>query len=109
MKVGISAKTFNGATPAAVLSAARQAGYQSVQYNMTCSGLSSLPLAISDETAEAVSAAAAEAGVEIAAVSATYNMIHPNLADREKGRQGFKAIAAAARRMGTRLLTLCTG
>jgi len=109
MKLGIFAKTFAGNTPLAVLSQARSAGYESVQYNMACSGISSLPLEISEETAEAVQAASAETGVAIAAVSATYNMVHPDLTEREKGRRSFAAIAAGATRMGTRLLTLCTG
>lgn len=109
MQLGIFAKTFGGPAPGAVLLAVRHAGYQTVQYNMACSGLSSLPLAINEKAASAVHSAAADAGVVIAAVSATYNMIHPNLREREKGRQSFKAIAAAASTMGTRVLTLCTG
>jgi sugar phosphate isomerase/epimerase len=109
MKLGIFAKTFHGATPLAVLSAARDAGYQAVQYNMTCSGLAALPLEIAGDVAEAVAAASEETRVEIAAVSATYNMIHPDAAVREKGRRGFQAIASMARRMGTSLLTVCSG
>jgi len=109
VQLGIFAKTFAGTPPGAVLLAARHAGYETVQYNMACSGLSSLPLAISEKASSAVRAAAADAGVVVAAVSATYNMIHPNLREREKGRQSFKAIAGAASTMGTRVLTLCTG
>src|SRR5947209_3095789 len=109
MQLGIFAKTFEGKTPSIVLSAARQAGYETVQYNMACSGLSSLPLAISEETAEAVGTASFETGLSLAAVSATYNMIHPDQSEREKGRRSFEAIASVANRMGTRLLTLCTG
>lgn len=109
MELGIFAKVFAGTTPAAVLGAARGAGFAAVQYNMSCSGLDSLPAAIGQETADAVRAASVETGVAIAAVSATYNMIHPDAAQRERGRLGFQAIAGAARRMGTRLLTLCTG
>ena len=109
MKLGIFAKTFQGSTPLAVLSAARDAGYAAVQYNMACSGLGSLPLEIAGDVAGAVAAAACETGVEIAAVSATYNMIHPDAAAREMGRRGFETIASMARRMGTRLLTVCTG
>ena len=62
------------------------------------------------ERPSAVAAAADETGVAIAAVSATYNMIHPDPAVR-----AARACAASAssrpRRapMGTRLLTLCTG
>lgn len=109
MKLGIFAKTFPGTAPGEVLLAARNAGYETVQYNMACSGLSSLPLAIGEETACAVRCAAQDAGVTLAAVSATYNMIHPDPSQREKGRQSFEAIATAAGTMGTRLLTLCTG
>jgi sugar phosphate isomerase/epimerase len=109
MTLGIFAKTFAGTNPLTVLGAARDAGYHAVQYNMACSGIGSLPLAVSDGTAEAVRQASEETGVAIAAVSATYNMIHPDLVEREHGRKSFEAIAGAARRMGTRLLTLCTG
>ena len=109
MKLGIFASTFAGSTPLEVLSAARQAGYETVQYTMTCSGLAALPLEISDEAAEAVHAASIETGVAIAALSATYNMIDPSLARREEGRRSFAVIAASAHRMGANLLTVCTG
>jgi sugar phosphate isomerase/epimerase len=109
IEVGIFAKTFPGTDPATVFGAARGAGYRVVQYNMTCSGLPSMPDSISAETAKAVGGAAKEAGVSIAAVSATYNMIHPDPAVRERGLESLAAIAAAAHTLGTRLLTLCTG
>ncbi|MDW6024369.1 sugar phosphate isomerase/epimerase [Mesorhizobium sp. BAC0120] len=109
MKLGIFAKTFAGTDPFDVLSAARQAGYRAVQYNMACSGLGPLPQDIPNDVASKIVEAADENGVEIAAVSATYNMIHPDAARREEGRRSFAAIAAAARRIGTRLVTVCTG
>jgi sugar phosphate isomerase/epimerase len=109
MRLGIFAKTFPGTEPRAVLRAARRAGFEAVQYNMACSGLDSLPERILPAQAAAVRHAAEEAGVEIAAVSATYNMIDPMMARREAGRRGFAVIAAAARDMGTSLLTVCTG
>jgi sugar phosphate isomerase/epimerase len=109
MQLGIFAKTFPGSEPQAVLGAARRAGYAVVQYNMACSGVGSLPAAIAPETAAAVREAAVETGVGIAAVSATYNMIHPDLAKRAAGRRAFAAIAAAVPTMGARLVTLCAG
>jgi sugar phosphate isomerase/epimerase len=109
MYLGIFAKTFPGATPGEVLGAARDAGYTAVQYNMACSGLPSLPERIAPEVIEAVSEASDASGVSIAALSATYNMIHPDLSVREAGRRAFAALAAAAPAMGTRLLTVCTG
>jgi sugar phosphate isomerase/epimerase len=109
MQLGIFAKTFPGSDPRAVLDAAHRAGYAVVQYNMACSGIGSLPAVISPETAEAVRAAATAETVGIPAVSATYNMIHPDMSRRAAGRQAFAAIAAAAPGMGARLVTLCTG
>lgn len=109
MGIGIFAKTFAGKAPKTVLGAARAAGYDSVQYNMACSGLGSLPASVSDSDAAAIRAASQEAGVEIAALSATYNMIHPDPDKRASGRESFAAMAAQAQAMGTRLMTLCTG
>jgi sugar phosphate isomerase/epimerase len=109
MKLGIFAKTFEGSRPDVALAATRAAGYEAVQYNMACSGLDPLPAEVPETVAEAVRNAARETGVEIAAVSATYNMIHPDPIERERGRKSFAAIGAAAHVMGTRLLTVCTG
>ncbi|MBN9432118.1 MAG: sugar phosphate isomerase/epimerase [Bosea sp.] len=109
MQLGIFAKTFPGATPGEVLAAARDAGYAAVQYNMACSGLPPLPETIAPAVVEAVREASDASGASIAALSATYNMIHPDLSVREAGRRAFAALAAAAPAMGTRLLTVCTG
>lgn len=109
MHLGIFAKTFPGTSPEAMLGAARDAGYESVQYNMACSGLSSLPETVVDTIADAVRAACRSTGVRLAAISATYNMIHPDQPTREAGRRSFEAIATAAHRMGSDLLTVCTG
>jgi len=109
MQLGIFAKTFAGSDPQTVLSAVRQAGFQSVQYNMACSGLPSLPAAVSDEQAMAVDQAARTSAVAITALSATYNMTHPDEEKRRQGRAAFVAIASKARLMGTHLVTLCSG
>jgi sugar phosphate isomerase/epimerase len=109
MRIGIFAKTFAGSHPEAVMKAAANSGYHSVQYNMACSGLSALPEVISNHAAEALTLAANTNSVAIAAVSATYNMIHPDLRIRIAGRKSFEAIAAKARMMGAGLLTVCSG
>lgn len=109
MKIGIFAKTFPGTTPEAVMAASAAAGFQGVQYNMACSGLNPLPEHIDRATAEAVREAARRHGLQIFALSATWNMAHPDAAVRQQGLRAFAALAPAARAMGTRLLTLCTG
>jgi len=109
MQLGIFAKTFAGAGPATVLAAARRAGYATVQYNMSCSGLPSMPDAIEPAVAAAVGAQSKAQGVSMAAVSGTYNMIHPDPSVRGAGHARLEAIAGACAAMGTRLITLCTG
>jgi sugar phosphate isomerase/epimerase len=109
MQPGIFAKTFEGTDAATVLAAARDAGYETVQFNMACLGLPSMPDEVSPALAASVAAASAATGVSVAAVSGTYNMIHPDPAVRAAGLRRLEAIAGACAAMGTRLVTLCTG
>jgi sugar phosphate isomerase/epimerase len=109
MRLGIFARTFEGKSPAGVLGQVARAGYQAAQYNMACSGLASMPDAIDPEVARAVALAAKLSGVNIAAVSGTYNMIHPDLRVRQAGHARLETLAAACAGLGTGLITLCTG
>lgn len=109
MRLGIFAKTFPGDDPATVLAAARAAGFGAVQYNMACSGFASMPDAIDPATAAAVAAAARAQDVAVAAVSGTYNMIHPDHGVRAAGMRRLAILLAAAPAMGAPMVTLCTG
>ncbi|MFN5999372.1 MAG: sugar phosphate isomerase/epimerase family protein [Paracoccaceae bacterium] len=109
MRLGIFAKTFAGTDPVTVLQAAKGAGYAAVQYNMACSGLPAMPDALTDEQAAAVAQASAATGMAIAAVSGTYNMIHPDPAVRATGLRRLGVLIDHAATMGTGMVTLCTG
>jgi sugar phosphate isomerase/epimerase len=109
MKVGIFAKTFDGTNPRVVLSAVAAAGFRVAQFNMACSGLPSMPAAIPNDVSDAIKGATHAAGVEIAALSGTYNMIHPDLAKRTHGHTCLEVLAASASALPTKLITLCTG
>ena len=93
MKLGIFANTFPGKTPLERLTRARDAGFEAVHYNLP----------------EIVEPAVAEAGVEIVSVSGTYNMIHPDRAERVRGQLRLRNLASASRAVGVRLISLCTG
>jgi sugar phosphate isomerase/epimerase len=108
-RLGIFAKTFPGTTAEAVLAAARDAGYGCVQFNLACCGLPSMPDELPPGTADAIAAASARTGVAIAALSGTYNMIHPDPAVRAQGLRRLEVLLMEARGMGTSLVTLCTG
>ena len=109
MRLGIFAKTFAGTDPLTVLTAARDAGFEAVQYNMACSGLAAMPDQIGPEVIEAIRQASAKTGVAIAAVSGTYNMIHPDAALRDTGMRRLGLLIENAAAMGTDMVTLCTG
>jgi sugar phosphate isomerase/epimerase len=109
VRLGIFAKTFDGNSPGEVLPAAAAAGFSAVQYNMACSGLPSMPDIIPASVARDVGESAAKSGMAIAALSGTYNMIHPDPAIRSKGHERLATLAAACHAMHTDLITLCTG
>jgi sugar phosphate isomerase/epimerase len=109
MRLGIFSKTFDGAEPSGVLAAVRAAGFTAAQYKMACSGLPAMPDAIDAAAARAVAQAAQMHGVRLAAVSGTYNMIHPDPAVRAAGHARLDVLAAACAGLGTSLITLCTG
>ena len=109
MRLGIFAKTFAGSDPATVLAASKATGFACVQYNMACSGLAAMPDALSAQDAAAVATASKASGVAIAAVSGTYNMIHPDPTVRAKGLARLEVLLRNAAAMGTGMVTLCTG
>jgi sugar phosphate isomerase/epimerase len=76
---------------------------------MACCGLPAMPDTIEPGTVEAVAAAAESAGVAIAALSGTYNMIHPDPAVRALGLRRLEPLLACAAALGAPLVTLCTG
>jgi sugar phosphate isomerase/epimerase len=109
MQLGIFAKTFAATGAPASLEAVRWAGYDVAQFNMAVLGGPSMPEAIAQAECEEIATASRASGVAIAAVSGTYNMIHPDLAVRADGLARLAMLTRAAPLMGTRLVTLCTG
>jgi sugar phosphate isomerase/epimerase len=109
MQIGIFAKTFAAQGALASLTAVRDAGYAVAQFNMAVLGGSPMPEAIASETCAEIAAARARSGVAIAAISGTYNMIHPDKAARAAGFERLATLVRAAPRMGIHLVTLCTG
>ena len=109
MKIGIFAKTFGvtGAEP--VLQAVRDAGYEVAQFNFACLGLPAMPDNLALQVITGIADASSASGVDIAAISGTYNMIHPNQEVRDLGLRRLEQIITAARPMVTGLVTLCTG
>jgi sugar phosphate isomerase/epimerase len=109
MILGIFAKTFVRPTVEDVFAAVAKHHLRSVQFNFASAGLPSLPDQIETGLADRIREAAAEQRIEIAAVSGTFNMIHPDSRQRRDGLRRLGVMAAACARLGTRVVTLCTG
>src|SRR5919198_853738 len=108
-ELGIFAKTFPREPLEANLDAVARHGLGVVQYNMACAGLPSLPERVEPELARRIAAATAQRGIRVAAVSGTFNMIHPDHKTRRAGFRSLRVLAEACATIGTRTITLCTG
>jgi len=109
MQIGIFSKTFARSTLADVLDAVAAHGLQHVQFNLDCAGLDPMPDVIDDATCDVIRQALAARGIQMAAISGTFNMIHPDLSQRQLGLQRLRVLAAACKRLDTQVITLCTG
>jgi sugar phosphate isomerase/epimerase len=107
--IGIFARTFPRLSLERNLDAVAGYGLSVVQYNMACAGLPSLPDEIPSDLAARIGVAAVARGIRIAAVSGTFNMIHPDVDERRRGLRALQVIAAACAALGTRCVTLCSG
>jgi sugar phosphate isomerase/epimerase len=109
IRVGIFAKTFVRPTLDGALDAVAACGMDEIQFNMALTGGPPLPSRVPPDVADAVRAAVGAHGLSMAAVSGTYNMAHPDPAVRAGGAARLATLIAAAPRLGTRVVTLCTG
>ena len=108
MELGIFLKTFSGPLPAALL-AVQAAGLHRTQFNFACAGLPSMPDAVDEPTRTAITTSFRQTPVAIEAVSGTFNMVHPDPAERRAGLRRLGVIAQQCNYLNTNLITLCTG
>jgi sugar phosphate isomerase/epimerase len=109
MQLGIFAKTFTRSTLEEVLETIKGYGLTCLQFNMGCAGLPTLPDQIDPALIERIRQALAARGLQMAALSGTFNMIDPDLKQRQANLRRLRVLAAACEGLGTELITLCTG
>ena len=109
MRIGIFAKTFSRPSLEGVLEAVVGHGLNETQFNMSVAGLPSMPEEIDPALSDRVREAAAGRNVTVAAVSGTFNMAHPDEGVRRDGLRRLGVISGSCRRLGTSVITLCTG
>jgi sugar phosphate isomerase/epimerase len=109
MQLGIFAKTFVRPTVEQTLDAVVANKLDCIQFNFACAGSESMPRQIDPILAKRIGSAARERRIRMAAVSGTFNMIHPDAKQRADGFRRLEVIAAGCHILGTNLITLCTG
>lgn len=108
MELGIFAKTFAGdiETNMAAVSAA---GLSAVQYNLSIAGLPTVPSEVPTETVTRIARSADKQQVQLAAISGTFNIAHPDQAVRNSGLERFPVLARTAAALSIPLITLSSG
>jgi len=109
MEIGIFTKAFSRPSLAETLDAVAGHGLRSVQFNMACAGLESMPDHVPPGVADHIRRVADQKGIAIAALSGTFNMIHPDPRVRRQGVERLRTLAGIAGTLGASVITLCTG
>lgn len=109
MQPAIFDMVFPRSTFADRMRAIADAGFSAFQLDFAAVGLDSMPPAIPAGTIGEIRDAASAAGLAIAAIGGTWNMIHPDPTRRAEGMAALRTIAAACGPLGTGVVTLSTG
>jgi len=107
--LGIFTTTFVRSTLEVTFDAVATSGLHAVQFNLSSAGAASLPDEIAPALVDRVRRAASSRDIEIAAVSGTFNMAHPDATARADGVRRLGVLLAACRPMGASVVTICTG
>jgi sugar phosphate isomerase/epimerase len=109
IQLGIHIGTFPRPTLEQSLDAVKSHGLGCVHFNFKSVARESMPDEIDDALSETIRREIAARELSMGTVSGTFNMIHPDPERRRVGLQRLAVLAAAARRLGTSVITLCTG
>ncbi len=109
MHLGIMAKTFPRPTFEATLDAIADRGLTHVQFNMSCTGLLTLPERVDENHSVRIARSFRERGLTMAAISGTFNLCDPDPARLAENLRRLDSLTAACRWLDTRIITLCTG
>lgn len=109
MRLGMMAATFTRPTLEATLDAIVASSVHSVQFDLACAGLPTLPDQIEPVHCAAIRDAFAVRGLTMEALSGTFNMIHPDPVERARGVRRLRVLLEACAALGSGVVTLCTG
>jgi sugar phosphate isomerase/epimerase len=107
--LGLLSPEFPSVSLSANLDAIAETGAVSVQFDLASAVGHTFPAELSQDTVEIINAGFSERQLTLAALSGTYNMIDPDPQTRQAGAEGLNRVIALAPRLGTNVVTLCTG
>ncbi len=109
MQIGIMSGTFDRATLEEALDAVVNHGISCMQFNLSSAGVTKMPTRIDEDLCDKVREEMSARSIAMTALGGTYNMIHPDVQRRADGLRNLRVLAAACERLGTSVITLCTG
>ncbi|MFV0383290.1 sugar phosphate isomerase/epimerase family protein [Paracoccus sp. (in: a-proteobacteria)] len=107
--LGLLSPEFPDASLDQNLSVISAAGASGVQFDLVNALGEIFPAEFRADEVQAVREGFVRYGLELSALSGTYNMIDPNPLKREAGARALDRLIAAAPHFGTGVVTLCTG
>ena len=109
MQIGIMSGTFARATLEEGLDAVVNHGMSCTQFNLSSAGVTKIPPYIDEDLCDKIREEMSARNITMTALGGTYNMIHPDVQRRADGLRDLRVLAAACERLGTSVITLCTG
>lgn len=109
MQIGTMSGTFARDTLEEVLDAVANHGMNCVQFNLSSAGVTKIPTHIDEDLCDKIREEMSVRNITMTALGGTYNMIHPDVQRRADGVRNLRVLAAACERLGTSVITLCTG
>ena len=109
MRIGSFSKVFARDSFSEVLDAVVGNGLAAVQLNLESLGGEPMPDRIEPGVCDAIRDQLSSRSIELAAVSGTFNIIHPDREERTRGFNRLRTLAAACQRMGAPRITFSTG
>ncbi len=109
MQIGIMSRTFARATLEEELDAVANHGISCMQFGLSSAGVTELPTHIDLDLCHKIREEMSSRNITMTALSGTYNMIHPDLQQRADGLRNLRVLASACDKLGTSVITLCTG
>ena len=107
--LGLLSREFPSDSLNSNLEAIAATGARAVQFDLASAVGDTFPAELSEATLQVVNRGFSDRQLILAALSGTYNMIDPDPRARAVGAEGLNRVIAWAPRLGTDVVTLCTG